>query len=156
MPELQVLAHNIRSAENIGSLFRICDSLGVSKLWITGYSPDPTHPKVAKTSLGAQTSVVWERVLDVEKLMDRLKSEGYRIVGLELDERAVRLDEYAIKTDKLALLLGNEVEGISPYLRDRCDDLVFIPQKGIKESLNVAVAAGIACYSLMLKLTNNL
>jgi len=151
MPELQVIAHNIRSAENVGSLFRTCDSLGISKLWLTGYTPDPSHPKVCKTALGAEQSVAFESVINVEELISRLKSQGFEVVGLELDDQAVKLAEFEPKQPKLALLLGNEVEGIPPYLRGQCDRLVFIPQRGAKESLNVAVAAGIACYALMLK-----
>lgn len=157
VPVMHLIAHNIRSSENVGSLFRTCDSLGVSKLWLTGYTPDPSHVKVTKTALGAEKSVAWEREVDVEKLIVRLKSQGFIIVGLELDDRAIKLDEYQSVGHKVVLLLGNEVEGIAPYLRDLCDDLVFIAQRGVKESMNVAVAAGIAAYTIMLKseLTNN-
>lgn len=152
MPELHIIAHNIRSAENVGSLFRTCDSLGVAKLWLTGYTPDPDHPKVKKTALGAEQSVATEKLIDVMELIARLKSDGFRLAGLELDDRAVELDAYRPPSAKIALLLGNEVEGMPSYLRDLCDDLVSIPQRGVKESLNVSVAAGIACYELMLKL----
>jgi tRNA G18 (ribose-2'-O)-methylase SpoU len=152
MPELHIIAHNIRSTENVGSIFRTCDSLGVAKLWLTGYTPTPEHPKVKKTALGAQDSVSFEQVVNVEGLISKLKAEQFKIVGLELDERAQALDGYDPKSSNVALLLGNEVEGISPYLIEQCDDLVFIEQKGVKESLNVAVATGIAAYSIMLKL----
>lgn len=146
--ELHLIAHDIRSAQNVGSLFRTCDSLGVAKLWLTGYTPEPTHPRVAKTALGAQESVVCEKVIDVEAAIGRLRADGFRIVGLELDERAVDLAAYR-PPDKVALLLGNEVDGIPPSLRDKCDDLVAIKQQGMKESLNVAVAAGIAAYVIL-------
>ncbi len=146
--ELHIIAHDIRSAQNIGSLLRTCDSLGVGKLWITGYSPTPEHPRVAKTALGAETNVAYEQRTDVETLISDLRSEGFRVVGLELDERATELAAYHAG-DKIVLLLGNEVEGIPPSLRSLCDDLIFIPQKGKKESMNVAVAAGIACYWLL-------
>ncbi|MFA6407016.1 MAG: TrmH family RNA methyltransferase, partial [Patescibacteria group bacterium] len=140
MSELHLIAHNIRSTENVGSLFRICDSLGVSKLWLTGYTPGPEHVKVKKTALGAEKSVVFEQIINVEELLSKLKASGFSVVGLELDDRAKALDRYKPSKDKIALLLGNEVEGISPYLREQCDELVFIQQKGVKESLNVAVA----------------
>ena len=146
--ELHLIAHNIRSAENIGSLLRTADSLGIAKVWIVGYSPTPEHLKVAKTALGAQQSVPWEQMTDIVQLIEKLKSDGFRLVGLELDPRSQKLSDYD-PADKTALLLGNEVEGIPPSLRDLCDDLVMISQKGIKESLNVSVAAGIACYALM-------
>lgn len=145
---LHLIAHDIRSAQNIGSLLRTCDSLGVEKLWVTGYSPAPSHPRVAKTALGAEDSVVCEQVTDVVGVIKGLRALGFRIVGLELDERATELAAYRA-TDKVALLLGNEVDGIPPSLRGLCDDLVFMRQCGRKESMNVAVAAGIACYWIL-------
>jgi tRNA G18 (ribose-2'-O)-methylase SpoU len=145
---LHLIAHDIRSAQNVGSLLRTCDSLGVAKLWLTGYSPEPSHPRVAKTALGAQSSVAWERQLDVTRAIESLRVDGFRVVGLELDERAVDLAKY-IPAAKTALLLGNEVDGIPPSLRALCDELVFIEQRGMKESMNVAVAAGIAAYTLL-------
>jgi len=145
---LHLIAHDIRSAQNVGSLLRTCDSLGVAKLWLTGYTPEPSHPRVAKTALGAQSSVAWEKRIDVTQVIEDLRGRGFRIVGLELDKRALDLATYR-PTEKVALLLGNEVDGIPPSLRSVCDDLVFIRQKGIKESMNVAVAAGIACYQIL-------
>lgn len=145
---LYLIANDIRSAENIGALFRTCDSLGVSKLWIAGYSPTPDHPKVKKTALGAEANVAWERELDVRALIARLKSEGYQIVALEIADRAVNLAAYKAHP-KTALLLGNEVTGIPPSLQSVCDDVVSISQKGMKESLNVSVAAGIASYWML-------
>lgn len=152
MSELHLIAHNIRSTENVGSLFRTCDSLGITKLWLTGYTPGPDHAKVKKTALGAEKSVVFEKVVNIEELLPKLKTSGFGVVGLELDDKAQALEGYRPSKNKIALLLGNEVEGITPYLREQCDDLVFIKQKGVKESLNVSVAAGIAAYELMLKL----
>ncbi len=146
--ELHIIAHDIRSAQNVGSLLRTCDSLGVAKLWLTGYTPEPSHPRVAKTALGAQSSVEWEKAMDVTKVIEDLKRQGFRIVGLELDERSIELAEYRAP-GKVALLLGNEVEGIPKSLRDACDDIVSMQQKGKKESMNVAVAAGIAVYTLL-------
>lgn len=151
MLELHIIAHNIRSGENVGSLFRIADALGVAKIWITGYTPAPGHNKLAKTALGAEKFVPFEVALNVEEVIRDLKTREFRILGLELDPKAVSLAEYRRPSEHIGLLLGNEVEGILPYLRDACDDMVYIPQKGIKESLNVSVAAGIACYALMLK-----
>jgi len=145
---LHLIAHDIRSAQNVGSLLRTCDSLGVAKLWLTGYTPEPSHPRVAKTALGAQSSVAWEKRIDVTQVIEDLRGCGFRIVGLELDKRALDLAAYR-PAGKVALLLGNEVDGIPPSLRSVCDDLVFIRQKGIKESMNVAVAAGIACYQIL-------
>jgi 23S rRNA (guanosine2251-2'-O)-methyltransferase len=148
--QLHLVAHNIRSAENIGSLLRTCDSLGVKKLWITGYSPTPEHKKVAKTALGAQGSVEWEQVTDVAFVLENLRKQGFTIVGLEVDTCAIDLSDYAPK-DKTALLLGNEVEGISPSLLEQCAEIVKISQRGMKESLNVSVAAAIASFWILNK-----
>ncbi|MFZ2803754.1 MAG: RNA methyltransferase [Patescibacteria group bacterium] len=145
---LHLIAHNIRSAENVGSLFRTCDSLGVTKLWITGYSPTPEHPRVEKTALGAERTVDWEQRTDVESVINELKDRHFRIVGLELDRRSVDLLSYEAPRD-VALLLGNEVEGITPSLLDLCDDVVSIVQHGKKESLNVGVAAAIASFWIL-------
>jgi len=145
---LHLIAHDIRSAQNVGSLLRTCDSLGVDKLWLTGYSPEPSHPRVAKTALGAESMVDWEQVTDVETVIEKLKAEGFKVLGLELDKLAQDLATYKTP-EKVALLLGNEIQGIPPSLRKECDELVYIKQKGKKESLNVAVAAGIAAYVVM-------
>lgn len=146
--ELHIIANDIRSAENIGSLLRTCDSLGVAKLWITGYSPTPEHAKVAKTALGAEQSVAWERKTDVLRVIEKLRQEEFRIVALEIDECAVDLCTY-LPPLRVALLLGNEVTGVPPSLRTACDDVVSIAQHGVKESLNVSVAAGIAAFWIL-------
>lgn len=146
--QLHLIANDIRSAENIGSLLRSCDSLGIAKLWVTGYSPSPEHHKVAKTALGAQSSVRWETATDVMDVIRQLKRDGFRIVGLELAENATNIVDY-VPLKKTALLLGNEVTGVPPSLIKECDDIVFLSQKGKKESMNVSVAAGIASFWLM-------
>ncbi|MBD3281887.1 TrmH family RNA methyltransferase [Candidatus Uhrbacteria bacterium] len=147
--DLVILAHNIRSAENIGSLFRAADALGVQKVILTGYSPDTDHPKVKKTALGAESAVAHEKSTDILPILDKLKTEEYHILGLELDDRAIMLDDCKPQTQKVALLLGNEVDGIPSYLRDECDELVYIPMHGIKESLNVTIATAITAYQLI-------
>ncbi|MEO5927930.1 MAG: TrmH family RNA methyltransferase [Patescibacteria group bacterium] len=148
MPTLHVIANDIRSRENVGAIFRTCDFLGVSKLWLTGYTPVVPDPRIEKVALGADKTVEWEQVTDVTKAIKQLRRDGFRIVGLELDERATSLSEYTVP-EKTALLLGNEVTGIPPSLRKECDDIVMIAKNGTKESLNVSVAAGIAMWSLL-------
>ena len=145
---LQVIANDIRSRENIGAIFRTCEFLGIKKLWLTGYSPAPPDAKIEKVALGAEKSVTWEQVNDVREVVARLKDEGYRIIGLELVKGATDLAEYR-KPTRAALLLGNEVLGVSPTLLKLCDDVVMIERKGSKESLNVSVASGIACWSML-------
>lgn len=160
MSQIIVIAHNIRSTHNVGSIFRTCEGLGVEKLILTGYTPHPTVPddkrlphvvrklesQISKTALGAEKLVSYE--YHELPLLDELRVKGYRIVGLEQDARSVMLPDYKTP-EKLVLLLGEEVEGITPELRAQCDDLVEIPMHGQKESFNVSVAAGIALYALM-------
>ncbi len=161
MPEIVVIAHNIRSTHNVGSIFRTCEGFGVTKLILSGYTPyphvenDARLPHIAnkltaqihKTALDAETIVPFEYQETLD--MGTLRLAGYRIVGLEQDARASVLPDYT-SPDKVALLLGEEVEGIVSNLRDLCDDFIEIPMKGKKESFNVSVAAGIALYHLSL------
>ena len=159
MSEIIVIAHNIRSTHNIGAIFRTCEGFGVSKIIISGYSPYPKLPidtrlphisekltdQIHKTALGAETMVPFEHqdLPDIESL----RENGFKIVGLEQDKRSIMLNDYK-KPEKIALILGEEVFGITNELRDKCDDLVEIPMVGQKESFNVSVAAGIALYAL--------
>jgi tRNA G18 (ribose-2'-O)-methylase SpoU len=148
MPILHVIANDIRSRENVGAIFRTCEFLGVSKLWLTGFTAAPPDPRLEKVALGAIKAVKWEQVTDVLVSIKQLREEGFRIVGLELDENAKLLSDY-VAPEKTALLLGNEVTGIPPSLLKECDDIVMIAKKGTKESLNVSVATGIAIHSLL-------
>lgn len=146
-PTLHLIAHDIRSRENMGAIFRTCEFLGVEKLWLTGYTPMPPHPKLLKVSLGAEKTVAWEKVLDVREAIARLQRGGFKVVALELDAGARDLAAYAAP-ERTALLLGNEVTGVLPSLLEMCDDIVMIKRRGKKESLNVAVAAGIAVWRM--------
>jgi len=148
MRELHLIAHDIRSLENVGSLFRTADSLGVAKLWLTGYTAAPPDPRIAKTALGAERSVEYEVVQDISDLFLRLKDEGIPVYALELTDTAIELGKFA-PPDKMALLLGTETTGIPPSLLEKCERAIKINQKGIKESLNVAVAAGIAAWAIL-------
>jgi len=159
MPEIIVIAHNIRSTYNIGSIFRTCEGFGVSKIIISGYSPYPKLPndtrlphiesklttQIHKTALGAETIMPFEYQEKPE--LNSLKEQGFTIVGLEQDERSISIKKY-VAPNKIALLLGEEVKGITDDLRDQCDDLIEIPMVGLKESFNVSVATGIALYAL--------
>lgn len=159
MSEIIVIVHNIRSTHNVGSIFRTCEGFGVSKILLSGYSPypktenDPRLPHVAdkatrqihKTALGAEGMVPFEYSADVD--YEALRHAGYRIVGLEQATGSIQLTNYN-PPKKLALVLGEEVHGISPLLLEQCDDIVEIPMVGKKESFNVSVATGIALYHL--------
>jgi len=154
MREVVVILHNIRSAQNVGAIFRTADAIGVTKIYLTGYTPQPLDrfgrpdSKITKTALGAELHIPWEYHKNLPGLCGKLKEEGYTVVGVEQDKRAVDYKSY-VPTRKTVLLMGNEVLGISPALRKRCDVLVEIPMRGKKESLNVSVAFGIAIYRLL-------
>jgi tRNA G18 (ribose-2'-O)-methylase SpoU len=151
--EKAVLMHNIRSAHNVGAIFRTCDGAGVTKVYLSGYTPTPVdrfgrpQKDIAKTALGAERSIPWEYHAHPGKLLRTLKQSGTRIIGLEQDPRALPYKEVRAEGDAL-LILGNEVRGVSKQLRELCDTLIEIPMHGRKESLNVSVAAGIALYAL--------
>lgn len=160
MPEIIVIAHNIRSTHNVGAFFRTCDGFGVSKLLLTGYTPYPTIQKdtrlphfadkitrqIHKTALDAETFVPFEQMEAIP--FDDLKAAGYTIVGLEQSARSVMLPDYT-PPEKIALLLGEEVNGISAEYLEQCDDVIELPMQGKKESFNVSVATGIALYGLL-------
>lgn len=159
MPEIIVIAHNIRSTHNVGSIFRTAEGFGVSKIILSGYSPYPKLPndirlphlaekltaQIHKTALGAETMVPFEHneLPDFESL----KQQGFTIIGLEQDKQSVKLNKFA-PPKKIALLLGEEVFGITSDLRNQCNSLIEIPMIGKKESFNVSVATGIALYAL--------
>lgn len=148
MRRLHLIAHNIRSRENVGALFRTCDSLGVARLCLTGYTPIPPDDKLSKVALGAENTVQWTHELDVQTLLRALKKDGIPVFALELTDDAVELSMFS-PPDELALLLGTETTGIPPSLLAQCDGAVKITQHGLKESMNVAVATGIASWAIL-------
>lgn len=156
--EIAVILHNVRSLHNVGSVFRTADAAGVKTLYLCGYTPSPIdqfgkiRQQIAKTALGAERFVHWEKVLKVDPLIRRLKSEGYTILAVEQAKRS--LPYYAFKPKrgaKIALILGNEVGGIPPAVLKKTDTVLEIPMHGRKESLNVSVAAGIVLFSILYK-----
>jgi len=145
--DLVVVCHNIRSAFNIGSIFRTADGTGVAKIYLTGYSPAPPHSGISKTALGAEKSVAWEKFAKLDTAVKKLKREKYKIVALEQDEKSVPLGKFKLG-ENTALILGNEVRGLNSTTLKKCSAIIEIPMRGKKESLNVSVAFGIAAYFL--------
>ncbi|MDP3762514.1 MAG: RNA methyltransferase, partial [bacterium] len=139
-----LILHNIRSLYNVGSIFRTADGAGVSKIYLTGYTPLPA----VKTALGAEKYVPWEKIRYIVSLLGRLKKEKVKIIALEQAEGAIDYRKFRPKFP-LALVLGNEVRGLSKALLKKCDKIIQIPMRGKKESLNVSVAAGVALFSLI-------
>jgi tRNA G18 (ribose-2'-O)-methylase SpoU len=149
-----LILHDIRSTLNVGAIFRTADAANIEKIYLTGYTATPEHPKVPKTSLGAENYVPWEKDTDVKKLIKRLKSEGIQIVGLELHHKAVNFWKAAYRYP-LAVIIGNEVTGIPDDLIDLCDMIIKIPMAGKKESLNAATATGIAVFEISKRFIDN-
>jgi tRNA G18 (ribose-2'-O)-methylase SpoU len=156
--ELFLVLHNIRSAYNVGSIFRSADGAGVSKIYLSGYSHCPSdiekEPKtkadkmIEKTALGAEQSVAWEKCADLETLLQKLRKDDCALVALEETRDATDIGKFKA-VFPMALILGNEVEGISKNILQKCDAVVSIPMRGKKNSLNVSVAAGIAIYEFL-------
>lgn len=154
--ELAVLLDNIRSAWNVGSIFRSADGFGFAHAYLCGITPTPDIEAVTKTSLGAEASVTWSQHKDAVKLVSGLKKEGYKIWALEEAERAKELGQAVEdrwqKTEsgiqKAVLIVGNEVSGVDPELLGLCDEIFYIPMRGEKKSFNVAMAFSIAAYAL--------
>ncbi len=159
--EIYVIAHNMRSTFNVGSLLRTCEGLGISKVYLTGYTPYPLKPgdsrlphesakltkQINKTALGAESYVSWEQIDDIQELFKRLSEQAIPVMALEQSDRSVILTEYKAP-DRLALLLGEEVNGIPADVLEQIDTHLEIPMHGQKESFNVVIAAAMALYEL--------
>lgn len=152
--EVYVLLHNIRSAHNVGAIFRTADALGITRMYFSGYTPAPIDrfgrpvKEIAKTALGAEMTIPWEYQEDPMAVIAAQKREGFVVVGIEQDARAVDYKTYAAK-EKMLILVGSEVEGLAPSLRQACDAMIEIPMRGAKESLNVSVAFGVALFRML-------
>lgn len=155
MPEeVYLVLDNIRSLHNVGSMFRTADAFGVAKIYVCGYTGKPIDrlgnpvKEIAKTALGAERTVPWEHVKHTWRVVEMFKKRGVRVIALENNVRGtISLEKYKPKFP-LALIVGNEVRGISPALLKRADAIVSIPMHGKKESLNVSVACGVALWGL--------
>ena len=136
---------NIRSGHNVGAMFRTADGAGVDKIYLTGYSPVPPHKEILKVSLGAEQSIPWEYHKQSGRLIKKLKAAGYHIAALEQTPKSVSIYQWQ-PTFPLALIVGNEVTGVSKSILKLCDKIIEIPMRGKKGSLNVSVAAGVGMY----------
>jgi tRNA G18 (ribose-2'-O)-methylase SpoU len=148
--DIFVLLDNIRSAWNVGSIFRTADGIGLGKIYLCGISPTPDNSKVRKTALGAENTIPWEQSNNALKTVITLKSQGYKIWVLEDLPSAEPLYDVEVTSQvtKLVLILGNEVSGVDPGLLEACDKVISIPMLGKKSSYNVATAFGIAASFL--------
>lgn len=143
-----VILDSIRSRENVGSIFRTADGAGISEIVLTGITPQPPHPKISKTALGAENSVRWSYVRDAWRIVNKYKEEGYLVIALEKSHASKNIFNIELNNQNIVLVIGNEVSGVSSSMLKRSDLVVEIPMLGEKESLNVSVAFGIAVYTL--------
>lgn len=159
MRDIVLICHNIRSSHNVGSLLRTADGLGISRVYLTGYTPYPrtqsdarlphiatkVHKDISKTALGAETKDFWSINPDISTVINDLRTKSYTINAIEQTTSATPLPDFA-PSEKTALIVGREVEGIEEAVLDMCDRHLEIPMFGSKESFNVSVAAGMALY----------
>ena len=152
--EVILILPDIRSAQNVGAIFRTADAAGVSKIYLTGYTPCPidrfgrARSDISKASLGAEKCIPWEYKKILPALVRRLRRDGYEIIALEQNKKSVDYKKYK-PTKKFAIILGNEVDGINEKVLGMCDAIIEIGMKGEKESLNVSVATGVALFRIL-------
>ena len=148
------LIENVRSLHNVGSIFRTADGAGISKLYLTGITGCPPREQIRKTSLGAEETVPWSYEKDAAGVIKRLKKKGYQIVALEHTSSSSHYGEADYRFP-LCLIVGNEYHGMQDHLVEMADLAVEIPMLGVKQSLNVSVAFGIALYEILQKYQQN-
>lgn len=154
MTEVQIILDNIRSAHNVGSMFRTADGAGVAQIYLVGYTPAPIdrfgrqQPEISKTSLRATDSVPWQSIPNenIVSLLRKLQQNGFTIVAVEQTQHSVPLSDLPV-LDKVVYIFGAEVEGVSTVLLEAADIVVEIPMRGQKESLNVSVTAGVILFA---------
>jgi 23S rRNA (guanosine2251-2'-O)-methyltransferase len=150
---LIVILDNIRSLNNIGSVFRTADAFLIEKIYLCGITAQPPHKDIHKTALGATETVNWEYVENTLDVVHRLKSENVKVLAIEQAEKAVMLDAFLpLKSQKYAVVFGNEVKGVAQEVVDASDAVIEIPQYGTKHSLNIAVSAGVVVWDLFSKM----
>ena len=150
---INVILDRVRSAYNVGSIFRSCDSAGINKLILCGFTAVPPHPKLEKTALGSLDSVVWEHHCSTLMAVKYYQQLGFQVIALENTKDANDIFDTRLKMNT-CLIVGHEEEGISPEVLKQASAVVKIPHYGIKDSLNVAVATGIALYEFRRKLNS--
>ena len=148
-----VVLDNIRSLNNIGSIFRTCDAFRIQKVYLCGITASPPHKDIHKTALGATDSVTWEYVKETSELINEIKNSGYTVFSVEQTENSTSLDDLVLRRDeKYALVFGHEVKGVNQLIINLSDACLEIPQYGTKHSLNVSVSAGVVIWEVFRKL----
>src|SRR5215217_5864207 len=146
---VMVVLENIRSAYNVGSVFRTADASLLEGIFICGYTAYPPHKEIKKTALGADESVHWKHFKHSSEALEELRKEGYTIYAVEQAQESIKLNAFRSQGQKLAVIFGNEVTGVEQSTIEQCDGCIEIPQLGMKHSLNISVAAGIVLWELV-------
>lgn len=150
---LIVILDNVRSLNNIGSVFRTCDAFLIEKIYLCGITATPPNKEIHKTALGATDSVAWEYVENTLLAVEKLKEQGVYIISIEQAENSTMLNDFQPNgKQKYAIIFGNEVKGVEQEVVSASDEVIEIPQYGTKHSLNISVSAGIAIWELAMKL----
>lgn len=148
IPIIAVL-ENIRSAYNIGSVFRTADAFLLEGIYICGYSAFPPHKEITKTALGAEETVHWKHFKNIKEAIEELKEKGYKILAVEQAVGSIKLNQFSLPNEKIAVVFGNEVTGVEQSTIEMVDGCIEIPQLGMKHSLNISVAAGIVFWEFV-------
>ena len=151
-----VILDNIRSAHNVGSIFRTCDAFLIDKIILCGITAIPPNKEIRKTALGSSESVNWRYYKNTEEVIMRLKKKDYQIIAVEQANKSIKLESFRPENEKkYAIIFGNEIKGISQKIIDNSDSVIEIPQFGTKHSLNVSVSAGIVIWDIFSKISLN-
>ena len=147
-----VVLDNVRSAMNVGSIFRTADAFIIEKIYLCGITACPPNKEILKTAIGANETVAWEYVKETTDIVTKLKTENHHIVGVEQTENTTLLQNFENPNKKIVLIFGNEVFGVSEEVINLCDEYIEIPQFGTKHSLNISVSAGIVIWEIWKKM----
>lgn len=149
-PKIPVVAilENVRSAYNVGSVFRTADAFLIEAIYLTGYTAKPPHKEIKKTALGAEDTVSWKHFPSAKEAIGSLKQDGYKVFAVEQVENSISLEKFEMD-DKVAVIFGNEVSGVEQTTIALCDGTIEIPQLGMKHSLNIATAAGVVLWEIV-------
>ena len=151
--QLITILDNVRSLNNIGSVFRTADAFAIEAVYLCGITAKPPHREINKTALGATESVNWTYFEDTQTAVKKLKEDGWKVYAIEQTENSIMLNEFKpLSDEKIALIFGHEVKGVEQKVINQCDGVIEIPQKGTKHSLNISVSAGVVIWDLVNKL----
>ncbi len=143
-----VLLDDVRSLNNIGSIFRTCDAMRVKKIYLCGITGQPPHREIRKTAIGASESVDWEHENNASEILKKYRDLGYETIAVEQTSSSVSLEKYQLNNKNILLVFGNEINGVSQKLVNLCDFSVEIPQWGTKHSMNISVSVGMVLWNI--------